>query len=131
LTDAQGQLDLGAFDKKTGGELDSDEVTYYPGGMVPRISLGGRVNPGNLTLQRIYDRLDDHVHIARMLKAVGRGRVRVTQRPMDIDGNLSPQKAVHWSGVLKRVQVPDVDSEATGAALLEIEVTVHGNPDTV
>jgi hypothetical protein len=122
---------LGVWDKKTGGELDSDEVTYYPGGMVPRISLGGRVNPGNVTLQRIYDRFDDHDKINTLLHAVGRGTVIVSQRPLDIDGNPHPGKAIHWTGKLKRVQVPDVDSEATGAALIEIEVTIHGNPEAV
>jgi hypothetical protein len=124
-------MDLGAFDKKSGGELDSDEVTYYPGGMVPRISLGGRVTPGNVTLQRIYDLNDDHGKVDTLLEVVGRATVTVTQRPMDIDGNLFGQKGIQWIGVLKRVQIPDVDSEATSAALLEIEVTVHGNPQVV
>jgi hypothetical protein len=131
VTTPAGAINLGAFDKKSGGELDSDEVTYYPGGMVPRISLGGRVTPGNVTLQRIYDRFDDHAKIGALLNAVGKGTVTVTQRPMDIDGNVFGQTGIQWIGVLKRVQVPDVDSEATSAALLEIEVTVHGNPEVV
>jgi hypothetical protein len=34
--------DLGIFDKKEGGEVDSDENKYPLGGMLGEISLGGR-----------------------------------------------------------------------------------------
>lgn len=116
---------LGVWDKKTGGDLDSDDVTYYPGGMVDRISIGGRVLPNNLTLSRIYDGVQDHDKINLMLNAVGHGSVKVTQRPMDIDKN--PYGAsVTWNGILKKVLVPNVDSEATAAAMIEIEVSVNG-----
>jgi hypothetical protein len=118
---------LGVWDKKTGGELDSDEVKYYPGGMAMPQSLGGRRTTGNLTLQRLFDRVDDLSKINTILNAVGKGKVDVAQRVMDLDGN-PVGRAVHWTGILKRAQVPDVDSESTTAALLEIEVSVSGFP---
>jgi hypothetical protein len=41
---------LGTFDKMTGGEIDSEETKYKPGGMAPQVSLGGsgprRPGPG-------------------------------------------------------------------------------------
>jgi hypothetical protein len=122
--------DYGFWDKKTGGELDSDEVKYYPGATDQSVSLGGRLVPGNVTLQRLYDRVDDHPHIGLLLGQVGKKQATITQRPLDSDGNLMGARIV-WNGTLKRVLIPDVDSEATGAALLEIEITVAGNPDVV
>lgn len=122
--------DFGYWDKKTGGELDSDEVKYYPGASSEAVSLGGRVTPGNLTLQRLYDRKDDHDRINDLLSVVGKGSVKVTQRPLDKDGN-GYGKRVVWTGTLKRVLIPDVDSEATSAALLEVEITTAGRPAAI
>jgi hypothetical protein len=46
---------------------------------------------------------------------------------MDIEGNVFGKPLV-YNGRLKRVTPPEVDSEASGAALVEIEVTVDGFP---
>lgn len=121
---------LGIWDKKTGGELDSDELKYHPGGMVPPISLGGKKTVGNITLTREYDRRDDHDKINTLLNAVGRGDVTVSQRPMDFDGN-EYGRPIIYKGTLKRVNLPDVDSEGTGASLYEMEVTVAGYPAAI
>lgn len=127
ITLSVGGNSWGFWDKKTGGELDSDEVKYYPGGTDQSVTLGGRLNPTNVVLQRLYDRTDDHPRIGNLLNAVGKQTCVVTQRPIDRDGNLVGGRIV-WNGTLKRVHVPDVDSEATAAALLEVEITVAGNP---
>jgi hypothetical protein len=118
---------LGIWDKKTGGELDSDEVKYYPGGMNDQISLGGRVTPANVVLQRLYDGVDDHQDINVILGAVGHGVVTVSQTPMDQNGHPYGD-SIFWHGILKRVLVPDVDSEATAAAMIEIEVSTDSPP---
>lgn len=119
---------MGIWDKKTGGEVDSNELKYQPGGMVPPISLGGQKVTGNLTLQREYDRVDDHDKINTWFNAVGHGKVSVHQRPLDFQGN-PYGRAIVWNGILKKAQPPDVDSEGgTNAALYEIEVTVTGYP---
>jgi hypothetical protein len=125
-----GGNDWGTWDKKTGGELDSDEVKYYPGGMEAVQSLGGRITPANLVLQRLYDRKDDHDRIQSLFNAVGKQNVKVTQRPLTLNGD-GYGKLVTWTGVLKRVLVPDVDSEATSAALIEIEVSVGSPPAAI
>jgi hypothetical protein len=44
--------DLGVFDTSSGGELDSEESKYKPGGMAGEISLGGTRTYGNLTRPR-------------------------------------------------------------------------------
>ena len=121
---------LGVWDKKSGGALDSDDIKYYPGGMVPPVSLGGKKTTDNVTLQRLYDRHDDHDKINTLFLAVGKGKVTISQKPMDPDGK-PYGKSIQYDGTLKRVAVPDTDSESTSAALIEIEVGIAGYPHTV
>lgn len=120
---------LGIWDKKTGGELDSDDNKYPPGGLGPPISLGGRRTTGNVTLSRIYDaELFDPV-IANMLNRVGKGKIDVAQIPLDVDGK-EFGKPINASGILKRVSIPEVDNESSSASVIEIEVSVSGYPHT-
>lgn len=123
-------VSFGIWDKKTGGEVDSDDIKYYPGGMVPPIMLGGKVTTGNVTLQRLYDRVDDHGKINTLIQAAGRGKITVSQRPMDQDGN-EVGRSITYTGLLKKVSPPDTDSESTTAALYEIECTINGSPSAV
>ena len=45
-----GMRDLGIWDKMTGGDLDSTDTQYRPGGMNPPIALGGPRNTTNVTV---------------------------------------------------------------------------------
>lgn len=119
--------DMGIWDKRTGGAADSDDVKYHPGAMAQQVSLGGRAINDNVTIQRLYDRIDDHDQIQLLINARGKGRWSVSQRPMDQEGN-PYGKAITWIGTLKRVLVPEPDSESTSAAMIEIEVSVSGPP---
>jgi len=114
---------FGVWDKKTGGDVDSNELKYRPGGMRPLQSLGGTTTPANVTLQRDYDRIDDHDRINTLLRKAGKVRATVHQQPLDFDGN-PYGKTIHWKGTLKRVLVPDVDSEGNSAAMIEVEISV-------
>lgn len=118
---------FGIWDKKTGGELDSDTTTYYPGAMRAQQDLGGRKTAGNITLQRLYDRFDDHDRINTLLAGAGRAKCTVSIRPMDEDEN-EYGKTIVWNGRLKRVLPPDVDSESSAAALYEVEIAIKGFP---
>lgn len=120
-------IDLGIWDKKTGGDLDSTETVYRPGGMSPQISLGGPKTTSSITVSRLYRLNRDHQHMGRLWRAVGIGAMLVAQQPLDIEGNVFGQPIV-WTGKLKTVKTPAVDSEAAGAALLELEMTVEGEP---
>ena len=117
----------GTWDKRTGGELDSEETKYSPGGMGDPISLGGRVTPTNVVLQKIYDYDNDHNMIDVWYAAVGSKPVDIFSVPLDRNGAPYGMPIQH-SGTLKRVHVPDVDSEASTAALFEIEVTIGPVP---
>lgn len=117
---------LGVFDVLTGGETDSDELKYRPGGMAPVISLGGVVTVGQVIVSRIYQLQRDHLQVHWLLGRVGKGNVVVNKAVLDPDGNAFGKPLV-TKGVLKRVTPPEVDSNATGdAATIEIEITPEG-----
>jgi hypothetical protein len=117
--------DLGTWDKFTGGEVDSDETTYKPGGMAPRISLGGSVNVGAVTVSRLFDLTRDEPLVHWLISRAGKGQAVVSKQPLDVDGNVNGRPLV-YSGKLKQVNPPEVDSESSDAALIELELTPAG-----
>jgi hypothetical protein len=117
----------GVWDVKEGGDVDSNELTYKPGGMVDPISLGGTRNVNNVTLRRNYRLGRDHAVSQRWINWVGKGKVTINQQPLDEDGN-SWGKPITYKGTLKRCKLPDVDSQSSDAAMIEIEITVAGIP---
>jgi len=121
-------IDLGTFDKMTGGAVDSEDTKYYPGGMGPPISLGSRKSVDNITVSRLY-RLDrDHDVAWKQIERAGKSDAIVTKHPMDINGNIWPGKPLVYRGTVKRVSFPEVDSESSTAGLIEIEIIVDGFP---
>ena len=117
--------DMGIFDKKEGGEIDSEENKYPPGGLQAEISLGGRQTFGELTCSRYYDTQRDHPLAGWLHQMVGAGRSAVGVTPLDFLGNPRGAPLV-YSGILKTFNIPDIDSESGDAALLELAFTVDG-----
>src|SRR5215831_14962811 len=74
---------LGTWDVLTGGETDSDELTYKPGGMAPAVSLGGTVTVGQVIVSRLYKLARDHVRVHWLLARVGTAQVVITKQPLD------------------------------------------------
>ena len=121
-------LDLGIWDKRDGGQVDSEEYKYPPGGMRPVVSLGGRKNVDNITVSRLYRLVRDHQElIGRLMAGVGKARMEVSQQPLDIEGNAFGRPIV-WRGILKRCTPPGVDSESSDPAMIELEMTIEGEP---
>lgn len=120
----------GIWDKKGGGELDSEEYKYSPGAMADPVSLGGRKTIGNLTVSRNYRLARDHRDLVSFLFGqVGKGRVVASIQPLDHDGIAqSDYKPIVYKGTLKRVTPPDVDSESSTAAMIELEITTDSPP---
>jgi hypothetical protein len=116
---------LGTFDTLTGGETDTDELTYRPGGMGPVVSLGGLTTIGQVVVGRLYRLERDHVLVHWLMGRVGKGEAVVSKQPLDPDGN-AWGKPLTYRGVLKRVTPPEVDSNSTEAATIELEVTPRG-----
>jgi len=130
-------IDLGTWDKKTGGAIDSDTLVYYPGGMESPIALGGRRTTDNVTLTRRYGSdIFDQVSptpmgnlstMGALNVMAGRGVVRITQTPLDNDGKAWGNQQI-FNGTLKRVQFPEADNEGGAASVIEIEVSIKGFP---
>jgi hypothetical protein len=115
------------WDKMSGGEVDSAEYKYKPGGMAPTVSLGGTKTTGNITVSRLYRLVRDHDHLQTLFNNVGRGGVVVKKQPLDIDGH-AYGKPIVYTGILKTVTPPAVDSESTDPGMLEIVITTDDEP---
>jgi hypothetical protein len=121
-------MDLGIWDKKDGGEVDSEETKYKPGGMQSQVSLGGSKLTGNVTFSRLYRLLRDHATVHQtLITGAGRASVILMQQPLDINGNQFGRPIV-YRGTLKRVSPPTVDSESSDPAMIELEMTIDGEP---
>jgi hypothetical protein len=123
VTVTVGDRALGIFDQKSGGEIDSEESKYNPGGMTGEISLGGRRTIGNVTVERYYDALRDHPLITWLASQSGAARGKIGQAPMDAAGKLRGDPYT-YGGTLKTVSPPDVDSTGNDAAKWSMEFTI-------
>jgi len=122
----EGVGDLGTFDVRTGGEFDSTELKYQPGGMAPMVSLGGSITIGQLIVSRNF-RADRDLPKAKALVA-GVGKAKVSVNMVGLDPDKHPYDTrLGWRGVLKRVTLPEVDSTTTEAAVIELEITPEGS----
>lgn len=117
--------DLEVWDKWSGGEIDSDESKYRPGGMAAEVSLGGTRTLGEITIGREYDFLRDHPLVPWLFNRVGSGRCVMGRQPLDVNG--VPQGSpTTYTGTLKTLTLPDIDSMSNDAAIIELAITPDG-----
>lgn len=122
-------VDIGIFDKMTGGEVDSDNTTYRPGNMGDPVDMGGTRTVSNVVVSRLARLGGDLASTAvmRRVRGAGNARMRVSKQPLTIEG-VKEGGAIVYNGTLKRVAFPEVDSESTSAGLIELEMTIKGFP---
>lgn len=117
-----GGVDFGKWDTFTGGETDSEEAKFRPGGMDQELSLGGRQTLGNVTMSRHHD---DWMRgqVKWLRQQCGRTRITIGRVPLDYYGfQLGP---VEWlGGTLKRCTPPEHDSMGGDASMVEVECTI-------
>lgn len=117
-----GSLKTGVWDKKEGGEIDSDENKYKPGAMAAEISLGGTKSVGNVTFSRYYDWQRDDYMIMWLKNGVGFARGALGIQMLDINGH--PRGALMtYGGTLKTVNPPELDSTSNDPAMWSCEFT--------
>lgn len=121
--------DLGTWDKMSGGKVAASETKYRPGGLADQVSLGGTRATDNVTVQKLYD-ANVHDLIQWLFDQVGKGFMVITKQPLDANG-ARLGKAIVYQGVLNGVTAPDVDSQSSDAALIELELSTAGSPSTV
>lgn len=113
---------LGTFDKLEGGEVDSEDHKFKPGGMAQEVSLGGSKSVNNVTVHRLYKLDRDHPLASFLIANVGKGDVVATKQPLDVDGNPFG-KPIVYKGKLKQYTLPDHDSTSSSEALFQIEIS--------
>jgi len=116
---------LGTFDTFKGGEVDSDEQKYRPGGMADPVSLGGAVTMGNVTVSRNYQLDRDHPSIHALLALVGKSTITASKQPLDIN-RVPYGRPLIYKGKIKTVTPPEHDSTSSDPAMLEIEFVPTG-----
>lgn len=116
-------LDLGTFDSLTGGEVDSDDTKYYPGGLQQQLSLGGRKQVGNVTIGRLYDLARDHPLMGWLMGGVGCASVVVTKTSLTPCPPTAMPSPLVYKGKLKTITPPDHDSNSGDAAKWTLEVS--------
>lgn len=114
--------DLGTFDSFDGGEVDSEETKYWPGGLGQQLSLGGRRSVGNVTVGRLYDLTRDHPIMGWLMGGVGKADVTVTKTSLTID-SVAIAAPLIYKGKLKTLTPPGHDSESNNAAVFTMEVS--------
>lgn len=123
VTVTVGGVSLGTFDMLSGGEIDSEETKFRPGGMGSEVALGGPVTVSNVTVSRIYSLDADHsVNLSTLKAGVGKADVTISKQPLDVDGNAYGNPVV-YRGKLKNVKLPDHDSQSNDPGMLELEVS--------
>ena len=122
----EGNMIDGFWDTRTGGEIDTDTTTYSPGGMLDPLALGSTPKPQNLVLGRIFTETDMAI-LDDLLRGAGSGACIVYQHPLDFNKK-KWGKSIVWHGILKRVNMVEVDSNSTDAGIYEIEITPAGTP---
>jgi hypothetical protein len=116
---------LGTFDKMTGGEVDSDEQKYRPGGMAPPVSLGGAVTMGNVVLERNYVLERDSPIIHKLLSIVGTATITASKQSLDLN-KIPYGRPLVYTGKVKRVAPPDHDSTSSNPGMMAIEFVPTG-----
>lgn len=122
-----GGINFGVWDEKTGGDVDSTQSAYNPGGMARPYGLGGTRTVANLVLRRNYRLGRDHPASQKLIDMAGKATVRAVGQPLDHDGNAWGTPFT-YNGVLKRVAFPDHNSQASGPSMVEIEIVIDGYP---
>lgn len=117
-----GGRDCGTWDRLSGGDTDSDDTKYRPGGTPDQISLGGPKTVSNVTLSRLFQRGRDTSLLPFLQAQVGRGACVVSKQPVDDDYNAFGQPLV-YTGKLKQCSPPDSNSESNDAAMLALEIS--------
>lgn len=116
----QGYGPLGVFDTMTGGETDSTDTKHHPGAMGPEEPLGGPATTSNVVISRNFKFARDRQLRHQLRPLCGKRNLTIKKQPLDVDGHPIGNPEV-FTGVLKRIQTPEPDSDSGDMAMVEIE----------
>lgn len=125
-----GGVDRGIWAVREGGGVSADNTTYAPGGMQPRIALGGSPTVDDVTLRKLYDDVA-HADVPDLMNRIGdtvNGASVVTNIRNTGPGRAASGRALVYRGILTAVNVPDFDADSDDAAELEVVIGVGAPP---
>lgn len=120
-------VDYGAWDHKSGGELDRDEQKYTPADTVQRTYVGDPTT-GNITLERLYNPAVDGPLVAKKASLSG-APAQVVTLDRDKDGNFQGNDTP-YVGFVKTITPPEVDSNSSDVAMISIEISCGKTTDS-
>lgn len=112
---------LGTFDKRSGGDVDSD-ISKRDTADGPQV-YHAKKTVNDLTVTRGYDRERDHELLRGLEQRAGRASMSVSEQPLDADGN-PWGKPKTWDGMLKSVNSGEVDVTTSDPRDLDLVMVV-------
>lgn len=114
------------FNKRDGGEVDSETSETFPGGGRKKRAHGAPAEVENVTLTAEIQPDRDHDDIQWMKSLIGtEPEAGVVENALDSNG--AAYKVLNtWTGILKRVNSGNYDANSSDPRELEVEVATHG-----
>jgi hypothetical protein len=103
----------------SGGGLDTDDQKTRPGGMQNQVAIGGPTSRDDITVTTQFTDLVASVAKALELRT-GRGSLTVAVTYKDPDGNNVSAHGFTRTGIVKSVQIPNVDVNTGDVAFLTV-----------
>jgi hypothetical protein len=107
-----------------GGALEADDQKTRPGGMERQVAIGGPTSRADVTVTTQFT--DGIAAIAKHFEdRSGRGTLDIKVTYMDMDGHPVSGHRFTRSGIVKSVQIPDVDVNSGEVAFLTVIGSMH------
>lgn len=112
-----------SWDTTAGGDVDSNEIKYRPGGMHTERAIGGPRIVSNLTVTKMMELPTDWATMLRLMPRVGKAKVVVTRVPLDPDANPVGAPPLIYTGVLKTVIPPEHAAEGNAIGMWQLVIS--------
>lgn len=109
----------GIFDTRSGGESTAAVTKYYPGGARTPVVDAARGDVSDVTVTRRHDGQRDEDLVKEVRRLIGRGVMKVTEQPLDVDG-VAYGKPTTYSGRISSVTGGDADSNSDDTRMVSI-----------
>jgi hypothetical protein len=106
-----------------GGDVEAEDVKTRPGGLLPQVNLGGPAQRTDVTVKRQYS-AQLHAFIVQLENVAGRAFCVASYTILDANGNPNGG-TVTVTGILKTVQRPNWEANASNAAFLGLVIGVN------
>lgn len=124
-------INLGTFDKWSGGDVDSEDTRYRAGGRATEEVLGGTRTATDIVVSRLFRLAVDFANLNTLFDHVGKLDADITVGYMKAGNDVAFDGVgtnIHgntiYKGKLKTVKQPEHDSMSSDVALIELTFTV-------